>query len=441
MGRVACKYPQGKYILRTPVNADAEELCPIYLYYFCGGKKIRFSTDIWTMVKDWNQDAMHGVGELRASYGVDYKKKNQALQKKLRKIDSQIFDYVEQNGAISPDIIAALINGDDRPLRTDKGQSFVVYALDILEKEYKGRKIRISTYKNSITNLNQFKKFLNDKGCERNGELFVGDISEELVRDFMSWGLNRGRKTDTVEKYIETISKICRRASDEGLLSKPSAQAIADIAVEQSLDDISHRSIKYLTAEEISMFVHIDRNIINEKKADVLDMFRFSFLSCGLRISDIITLRWSDIDFNKKELCKIQVKTRGRNIIPFTDEALKILEEWKGRHNVFVFGLLPDNFDLKDEESLRTRRNSITSTINKRLKSISKNAQLDKKVTFHMARHSWAVSALEQGMSMSMISSLLGHTSTMVTEKVYAEFRQDTKAEAVRNLKLVFDIE
>jgi integrase len=136
-------------------------------------------------------------------------------------------------------------------------------------------------------------------------------------------------------------------------------------------------------------------------------------------------------------LCKIQVKTRGRNIIPLTDEALKILEEWKGRHNVFVFGLLSDNFDLKDEVMLRTRRNSITSTINKQLENISKKAQLSKKVTFHMARHSWAVSALEQGMSISMISSLLGHTSTAITEKVYAEFRQEAKAEAVRNLKII----
>jgi integrase len=92
---------------------------------------------------------------------------------------------------------------------------------------------------------------------------------------------------------------------------------------------------------------------------------------------------------------------------------------------------------LRGEEKLRTKRNSITSSINKRLKSISENVQLDKKVSFHMARHSWAVSALEQGMSMSMISSLLGHTSTAITEKVYAEFRQDTKAEAIRNLKLI----
>jgi integrase len=166
-------------------------------------------------------------------------------------------------------------------------------------------------------------------------------------------------------------------------------------------------------------------------------MFKFAYFSCGLRISDIITLRWHDIDLDKKELCKIQVKTRGRNIIPLTDKAIEILEKWKNRYNVFVFGLLSDDFDLKDEEKLRTRRNSLTSTINKRLKSISKKAQLEKKVTFHMARHSWAVSALEQGMSMSMISSLLGHTSTAITEKVYAEFRQDTKAEAVRNLKLI----
>lgn len=388
------------------------------------------------MIKDWNQDANHGIGELRASYGSDYKKKNQQLQKLLRKVDGNIFDYVEQNGEISPDIIQGFICGDDRPLRADKGQSFFTYALDVLEKQYLRRKIKISTYKNYVSILNQFKNYLNDNECEQKCEVFVGNVTEELVRDFLVWGLERGRKTDTVEKYLETISKICKQASEDGLLSITYAQAISDIVLEESLDDNSARSIKYLTPEEMSKFVNIERSITSDKNVDVLEMFKFSYLACGLRISDIITLRWCDIDFEKKELRKIQVKTRGRNLIPLTDEALKILKEWKGRHNIFVFGLLPDVFDLKDEERLRTRRNSITSTINKQLKSISKKTHFDKKVTFHMARHSWAVAALEQGMSMSMISSLLGHTSTAITEKVYAEFRQDTKAEAVRNLKL-----
>ena len=436
MARVARKYPMGGFFLRTPAKVDEDKLYPVYLNYFCGGKKIRQSTDIRCMVKDWNPDANHGIGELRASYGTDYRKKNGKLQKLLRKVDSNIFEYVEQNGKISPSIIRGFISGDDRPLRADKGQSFFTYAIDLLEKQYKKRKIRISTYKNSVSILNQFKNFLDDKECELKGELFVGNITEELVRDFLSWGFERGRKTDTVEKYLETISKICREASNNGLLCKASAQAIADIVIEENLDDSLSRSIKYLTTEEIGKLVNIDRSIISNKQADVLEMFKFSYLSCGPRISDIITLRWCDIDFEKKELCKIQVKTRGRNTIPLTDEALEILKQWRGRHNIFVFGLLPDDFDLKDEERLRTRRNSITSTINKRLENISKKAKLSKKVTFHMARHSWAVSALEQGMAISMISSLLGHSSTMVTEKVYAEFRHDAKAEAVRNLKL-----
>lgn len=436
MGRVARKYPTGRFFLRMPAKIDEEKLYPVYLCYFNGGKKIRQSTSIMAMTKDWNQDANHGIGELRASYGSEYKKKNQQLQKLLRKVDGNIFDYVEMNGEISPDIIQGFICGDDKPLRADKGRNFVAYALELLEKQYMRRKIRISTYKNSVSILNQFKNFLSDKECGQKGELFVGNITEDIVRDFLSWGLERGRKTDTVEKYLETISKICREASNNGLLCKASAQAIADIVIEENLDDSLSRSIKYLTTEEIGKLVNIDRSIISNKQADVLEMFKFSYLSCGPRISDIITLRWCDINFEKKELCKIQVKTRGRNTIPLTDEALEILKQWRGRHNIFVFGLLPDDFDLKDEERLRTRRNSITSTINKRLENISKKAQLSKKVTFHMARHSWAVSALEQGMAISMISSLLGHSSTMVTEKVYAEFRHDAKAEAVRNLKL-----
>ena len=435
MGRVARKYPTGRFFLRTPAKVDEGKLYPIYLCYFCGGKKIRHNTSIMTIAQDWNQGANYGIGELRASYGSDYKKKNLQLQKLLRKVDGSIFDYVEMNGEINPDIIQGFISGDDSPLRADKGQNFVAYALDVLEKQYKRHKIRISTYKNSVSILNQFKNFLSEKESEKEGKLFVGNITEELVRDFLVWGLERGRKTDTVEKYFETISKICKQASVDGLLCGASALAIADIILEDSLDDSSIRSIKYLAPEEMSKFVNIDRGIISNKVDDALDMFKFAYFSCGLRISDIITLRWHDIDFDKKELCKIQVKTRGRNIIPLTDKAIEILEKWKNRYNVFVFGLLSDDFDLKDEEKLRTRRNSLTSTINKRLKSISKKAQLEKKVTFHMARHSWAVNALEQGLSISMISSLLGHTSTMVSEKVYAEFRQNTKAEAVNKLK------
>ena len=58
-------------------------------------------------------------------------------------------------------------------------------------------------------------------------------------------------------------------------------------------------------------------------------------------------------------------------------------------------------------------------------------------LTFHVARHTWAVLALANGADISEISRLLGHTSTGVTEKVYAEFLPETLSSVFE--KLGFD--
>ena len=56
-------------------------------------------------------------------------------------------------------------------------------------------------------------------------------------------------------------------------------------------------------------------------------------------------------------------------------------------------------------------------------------------VLFHVARHSFAVFALNKGLSMSVVSRLLGHGSTDVTEKVYAKFLPETLSAEVARLK------
>ena len=144
-------------------------------------------------------------------------------------------------------------------------------------------------------------------------------------------------------------------------------------------------------------------------------MFLFSFHACGLRLVDVMTLRWKDIDFKKKEIRKVQVKTRNRNTIPLSDPAIRILRKWKGRNKVYVFDLLSEDFDLSDKESLYSRRNSWNNTINTSLKALSKELGWKMELTFHVARHTWAVLALANGAAISEISRLLGHTTTGVT--------------------------
>lgn len=188
MGRTARKYPTGRFILRTPAKVDAEKLYPIYIYYFCDGKQLRQSTSFMAKVKDWNAKANHGIGELRASHGAGYRKKNATLQKMLMAIDANILNYVEHYGTITADIVKGFMCGDTTSLRADKGLTFEAYAMDLLEKQYTQRKIRVSTYKNSITIMNQFKAFIADSESYTLDKLFVGSMSEDIVRDFLSWG-------------------------------------------------------------------------------------------------------------------------------------------------------------------------------------------------------------------------------------------------------------
>jgi len=272
----------------------------------------------------------------------------------------------------------------------------------------------------------------------KNKTVYVGDINGDLVRGFLAWGRGRGCKRETVAKYKETISKICRHASEQGLLPKGSDIEIATIRMDYCLDDDAREIKKHLTVEELGKLRHYNPENLTKRQAEFIEMFFFAFYSCGLRISDIMTLRWCNVDFENNKICKVLVKSRNRRWVPLREEALKILETWKDRHKVFIFGLLPDDFDLKDEEKLLKRRNSITSTINHSLQRVSEKIHLSQKVTFHMARHSWAVSALEQGMPMPMISSLMGHASIGVTTKVYAQYVDETKAEMVSNLQFIF---
>ena len=166
-------------------------------------------------------------------------------------------------------------------------------------------------------------------------------------------------------------------------------------------------------------------------------MWLFSFHACGLRMVDMMTLRWKDIDFTNKEIRKVQVKTRNRNTIPLTEPAMRILQKWKGRNKVFVFDLLSENFDLNDSEAIYRRRNSWNNTINTALRALSHEMGWKQDLTFHIARHTWAVLALARGAEVSEIGRLLGHTSTGVTERVYAEFMPDSLASVVD--KLGFD--
>jgi len=442
MARTARKFPQGKFILRTPRMTKNGQEYAIYIYYYWQTKQIRRSIDLFVAQKDWNQNANGGIGEFRSSYGPDYQERNDYLRKVLRTIESKIIDYVEKNKEIDAKTIEDFLDGNDVLLRSDKGIDFVEFAKQRFIDRYNSGKIGVSSRENGISYINQFAKFLKQEKCGSHGLhnelLYLGEITEQLVLDFRNWQLGNDRKVDTVNKVVQAIGSVCEYASKMKFVPIEVTLAIKDLHLSDKSLDAEELTVKYLTEDQLKEFVGIRNTLPHIRMKEFHDMFVFSFYACGLRLIDMMTLRWVDIDFQKQVIRKIQVKTRNRNVIPIREAAIEILNRWKGRYKVFVFGLLQDNFDLNNDELLRKRRNSVTNTINTSLKRQSKFANLEFEITFHWARHTWAVLALEKGVEISKISRLLGHTSTAVTEKVYAEFLPDTLGEVVDGLDFKF---
>ena len=139
----------------------------------------------------------------------------------------------------------------------------------------------------------------------------------------------------------------------------------------------------------------------------------------------------------------MQYKGHTRNAkmlyIPLNDTSREILEKWKGKYEEFVFGLLPSGYDLSDDAAFKKVKNAQDRTINQSLRKIGKKMGLPFNLHIHLGRHTYAMMALNGGVDIKTTSTLLGHASTMVTERVYATLLPKTIAEVVGdklNIKL-----
>ncbi|MDD2230369.1 MAG: site-specific integrase [Candidatus Cloacimonetes bacterium] len=138
----------------------------------------------------------------------------------------------------------------------------------------------------------------------------------------------------------------------------------------------------------------------------------------GLRISDIIRLDWESIDYQTNSISLRMKKTDNMLYIPLLAEAKKLLGDPLPSGRVF---------DLPAE-----------STIRKRLTEWIKQAGIQKDVTFHSARHTFAILAIDAGIGIHIIQKLLGHSAIELT-MIYAKVRDKNLNEAASKLQQHFD--
>lgn len=242
---------------------------------------------------------------------------------------------------------------------------------------------------------------------------------------------NRENSNETINKSLTPIFKAVKIANSLGLIDTKTKDEICNRYLpptKQKLDeDGSMDEVRYLTEWQLEQFINLYHKVKYDRTRDYMDMFLFSFHACGLRFVDVLTLQWTNIDTKANQIRKILVKNKTAITIPLTSGAKQILKRWQGRTGCsrFCFGLLPLEFNLNDEEALIRQRLNRNRPIKTSLNEIGKKLNLPFALTFHCARHTFAVLTLnrkENPLPPHVISRLLGHTSVLVTEKVYAKY-------------------
>lgn len=161
-----------------------------------------------------------------------------------------------------------------------------------------------------------------------------------------------------------------------------------------------------------------ERKFLQHAMPCVQDLARFA-LNTGLRIGEIFSLRWSQVDMEQRILTVFAPKTGKLREVPLNAESHKVLQAWShNRRNEFVF-YNPETgkpfVDLKAGFLLACKKAGITE------------------VTWHTLRHTFASRLVNRGVDIVTVKELLGHSTITVTMR-YAHTNLPAKREAVQVL-------
>jgi integrase len=280
------------------------------------------------------------------------------------------------------------------------------YLLDYISCLVEDRKDSKGNYGNWDSMYTKLKLYLKDKDIQ------MGDITTEWVKSFKKHLMEDcNLKTASSSSYFNKILCAFKQAViDKIFIENPAA----------NVDRIepSHTMRTFLNEEEVGLMANADCRYDVLKRA-----FLFSALT-GLRWSDINLLKWSNVDkdFEKIGIRGSQKKTDDFYGVPLNEDAIKLMGE-RGNADDRVFSGL-----------------RYSAYMNVAITKWTSNAGIQKHVTFHSARHTYAYLLLKQNVNIYTISKLLGHTHIKSTERYLHLFDID-KQEAVDKLpKLSFRI-
>ncbi len=274
------------------------------------------------------------------------------------------------------------------------------------------RKIRHKKGMNPKTSM-----MLGIKNFEKDEALYFADVDMAFINRFKSFcSTYLGHKERTITNQLIFIRTLYNNAIKEGIANEktyPFAGEKEKIRIKSSLKI-------GLTKEEVLKIEQLETKK-NSSMWHTKNVWLFSYYFAGIRISDVLTMRWSD--FVDERLVYVMNKNDKTVSLKIPDKALNIIKHYRNdklSKKDFVFPFLK-KANLKDPEDVFVKARNATSLFNKYLKRIATECEIDKNLSNHIARHTFGNIAGDK-ISPLMLQKLYRHSDLKTTIGYQANF-------------------
>ena len=259
-----------------------------------------------------------------------------------------------------------------------------------------------------------------------NLDFFFTEIDVTWLKGYESWLRKQDLSENTIGIRFRTLRMIYNLAISEGLV-KSDSYPFKKYKVSKLHKVTTKRAI---TKEEIKQIMDFDTSSVCFYKRLAVDIFSFSYLMGGINFTDISKLTQDNIDNNK--LIYTRQKTKKTIILPLLPQAYAIIMKYKSDSRKYLFPILDNR--KRTPMQIKDRITDVIATINYHLKAIGAILGIEQTVTTYVARHSYATVLKRAGVSTSIISESLGHSSERVTQIYLDSFDNEQMNKAMKNL-------
>ena len=288
-------------------------------------------------------------------------------------------------------------------LRT-KGIDFLAYFQSYIDN-YTKKDLR-----NMQLALRRFKAFLSEKYPVYVGSIRPDQLSKDMMISFVEY-LQSKSTGDGAKSIYQRFKKVIHYAIEHDIILKNPCAGVVCKSDDQALrKDV-------LSEEEMEQLMNTS---YPGQNSEIVRAFTLC-LYTGIRYCDLIEIKYGNVDYANRTLRFEQLKTKGHSaasgvVIPLNEGLLSLIgESSTGDRNELIFKLPSHTMCLKA------------------LRHWTKRAGIPKHITWHCARHSFAVNILNNGSNVKTMASLLGHSGLKHTEK-YTRSVDSLKEAAINSL-------